>query len=73
MLSVLFSVYLFISTIITMFFGDHKNINKMLIVTFLLLTKMKLLPEGNKVYQSNITSLQKGRTSLEWILNLTYI
>lgn len=52
---------LFIFTVIAFRPRDHKNINKMLIVTFLLWTKMKCLPQGERVYQSNTTRLQKGQ------------
>lgn len=41
--------------------GDPENINKMLIVTFLLLTKMKLLPEGKESSSIKRYTLAKGQ------------
>lgn len=61
MLSVLFSVYLFIVTVISILPGDHKNINKMLIVTFLLSSKMKLLPKGKLGLSIKHYKLAKGQ------------
>lgn len=55
----LFTHLFFIFTMIVFLPLDHKNIKKMLIVTFLLLTEMKCLPEGKKLYPSNTTRWEK--------------
>lgn len=59
MLSVLFNACLFISMVITILPGDQKeNINKMLIVTFL-----KLLPEGKRGLSIKHYKLTKGQNN----------